>query len=159
MYKISSIRELIPRIFVEAALFRIFSFLLDDPYTETLQRLLQQTNGIGHPLISAYARSYIVKKGLETDRNLREYNDSGEELDYASRIIFSYIPHSLADGGGGDIGRSLAKNSGVGGRGRTLEEKEKEKVIFKNNFDDFLFQLQNAKSGKVGKYYLNAINY
>jgi hypothetical protein len=115
LYKISSIRELIPRIFVEAAMLRIFSFLLVDPYTDTLQRLLQSTNGIGHPLISAYARSYIVKKGLETDRSAAH-----------------------------------------GGRGRTMQEKLKEKEIFRKNFDDFIFQLTNAKSDSVCRFILPA---
>ncbi|KAK2955827.1 putative VPS35 endosomal protein sorting factor-like [Blattamonas nauphoetae] len=92
LLKISSIRELIPRIFVEASLLRVFSFLIEKPYTHTLKRLLAQTNGIGHPLISAYARAYIAKKGMEVTR--------------------------------------------------------KDGDMYKNNFSDFLFQLNNAKSEK-----------
>ena len=137
LYKISSIRELIPRIFVEAALLRTFSFLLKDPYTDTLNRLLQQTNGIGHPLVCAYARSYMVKKGLETDRAFKEFAAE----DPMTSLIFKQDVRSQS---------STQFHQPVNqGRGRTLQEKEKEKVIFRNNFDDFLFQLQNAKSNKV----------
>ncbi|KAH7827557.1 uncharacterized protein MONOS_5633 [Monocercomonoides exilis] len=141
LYKVSSIRELIPRIFVEAALLRVFSFLLDDPYTATLERLLQQTNGIGHPLVSAYARSYIAKKGLETDRTIRETSDVS--------LIFSSSALSSSSIASSSASSSSSTSYSVrSGRGRTMEEKEKEKVIFKNNFDDFLFQLNNAKSQK-----------
>ena len=145
LYKVSSIRELIPRIFVEAALLRIFSFLLDDPYSDTLSRLLQQTNGIGHPLISAYARSYIVKKGLETDRSFRESHSE----DPMTALVFragAMLPSARSSA-------SSALHPVNAGRGRTLQEQENERIIFKNNFDDFLFQLQNAKSEKVWNWF------
>eukprot|EP01060_Flectonema_neradi_P031484 TRINITY_DN4794_c1_g1_i1.p1 TRINITY_DN4794_c1_g1~~TRINITY_DN4794_c1_g1_i1.p1 ORF type:complete len:967 (+),score=180.96 TRINITY_DN4794_c1_g1_i1:88-2901(+) len=68
-YKIASIRELIPRILVEMALWKCNRFLLGDIafFNESLARFAKQIRGIGDNLLSAHARFYLCRKGLELD--------------------------------------------------------------------------------------------
>ncbi|KAA6372498.1 MAG: hypothetical protein EZS28_031975, partial [Streblomastix strix] len=81
LFKVASIRELIPRIYVEASLLHTLKFMEIDSQTQAVERLLKQTNGIGHPLIAAYARAYVVRKGMDVigkndqlyKKNLKEY--------------------------------------------------------------------------------------
>ncbi|PPD91888.1 hypothetical protein GOBAR_DD11156 [Gossypium barbadense] len=56
--KVGSIRELLPRIYLELAIFPCWRFLIEQP-AESLQRLVMMTRGIGDPLASAYCRLYI----------------------------------------------------------------------------------------------------
>lgn len=57
--KVGSIRELLPRIYLELAIFPCWRFLIEQP-VESLQRLVMMTRGIGDPLASAYCRLYIA---------------------------------------------------------------------------------------------------
>ncbi|XP_040942948.1 VPS35 endosomal protein-sorting factor-like isoform X5 [Gossypium hirsutum] len=57
--KVGSIRELLPRIYLELAIFPCWRFLIEQP-AESLQRLVMMTRGIGDPLASAYCRLYIA---------------------------------------------------------------------------------------------------
>ncbi|KAL6538960.1 hypothetical protein OROMI_025286 [Orobanche minor] len=57
--KIGSIRELLPRLYLELALLPCWRFLTNNPMS-SLQRLVLMTRGIGDPLSSAYCRLYAV---------------------------------------------------------------------------------------------------
>ncbi|KAK3017404.1 hypothetical protein RJ639_006698, partial [Escallonia herrerae] len=57
--KIGSIRELLPRLYLELAIFPCCRFLLDRP-VDSLQRLVMMTRGIADPLASAYCRLYMA---------------------------------------------------------------------------------------------------
>ncbi|KAK3030042.1 hypothetical protein RJ639_038141, partial [Escallonia herrerae] len=57
--KIGSIRELLPRLYLELAIFPCWRFLLDRP-VDSLQRLVMMTRGIADPLASAYCRLYMA---------------------------------------------------------------------------------------------------
>ncbi|KAG8502780.1 hypothetical protein CXB51_000578 [Gossypium anomalum] len=59
--KVGSIRELLPRIYLELAIFPCWRFLIEQP-SESLQRLVMMTRGIGDPLASAYCRLYIAHR-------------------------------------------------------------------------------------------------
>ncbi|KAB2096057.1 hypothetical protein ES319_A01G083400v1 [Gossypium barbadense] len=59
--KVGSIRELLPRIYLELAIFPCWRFLIEQP-VESLQRLVMMTRGIGDPLASAYCRLYIAHR-------------------------------------------------------------------------------------------------
>ncbi|KAJ8318573.1 hypothetical protein KUTeg_003664 [Tegillarca granosa] len=63
-FKIASIRELIPRFYVEAALLKSYSFLKTGEYEEALQRLCIMTRGIGDPLVAVYCRCYLSRVGI-----------------------------------------------------------------------------------------------
>lgn len=63
MMKISSIRELLPRILTEASILRCLRFLNKDECNATLVRLANMTKGIGDPLVSLYVRAYLCIVG------------------------------------------------------------------------------------------------
>ncbi|KAF3853261.1 hypothetical protein F7725_013949 [Dissostichus mawsoni] len=54
-FKIASIRELLPRLYVEAAILKCNRFLNKSGIQETLPRLTAMIRGIGDPLVAAYA--------------------------------------------------------------------------------------------------------
>ncbi|XP_042006447.1 VPS35 endosomal protein sorting factor-like isoform X2 [Salvia splendens] len=58
--KVGSIRELLPRIYLELALLPCWRFLHDHPET-ILKRLVEMTRGIADPLASAYCRLYLAQ--------------------------------------------------------------------------------------------------
>ncbi|KAM7251968.1 hypothetical protein ACFE04_023851 [Oxalis oulophora] len=57
--KVGSIRELLPRIYLELAILPCWQFLLGKP-ADVLQRLVMMTRGLGDPLASAYCRLYLA---------------------------------------------------------------------------------------------------
>ncbi|XP_058095163.1 uncharacterized protein LOC131240743 isoform X2 [Magnolia sinica] len=61
--KIGSIRELLPRIYLELAILRCYRFLYDG-YTDTLQRLTMMIRGVADPIASAYCRLYLAHCAL-----------------------------------------------------------------------------------------------
>lgn len=60
-YKISSIRELLPRIYVEIALIRSYEFLSRGFLEDALQRLTLMIRGIADPLVATYLRAYLIR--------------------------------------------------------------------------------------------------
>ncbi|XP_065109651.1 VPS35 endosomal protein-sorting factor-like [Paramisgurnus dabryanus] len=71
-FKIASIRELIPRLYVEAALLKCNRFLTKSGIQETLQRLTAMIRGIGDPLVAVYARAYLCRVGMEVAPHLKD---------------------------------------------------------------------------------------
>uniref|UniRef100_A0A671TVD1 VPS35 endosomal protein-sorting factor-like n=1 Tax=Sparus aurata TaxID=8175 RepID=A0A671TVD1_SPAAU len=60
-FKIASIRELLPRLYVEAAILKCNRFLNKSGIQETLPRLTAMIRGIGDPLVAAYTRAYLCR--------------------------------------------------------------------------------------------------
>uniref|UniRef100_A0A1B0D7S3 Uncharacterized protein n=1 Tax=Phlebotomus papatasi TaxID=29031 RepID=A0A1B0D7S3_PHLPP len=71
-YKIASIRELLPRFYVEAAILKCYSFLTSTEFNLALLRLTRIIRGIGDPLVSIYARCYLCRVGMTVTSD-REY--------------------------------------------------------------------------------------
>lgn len=69
-YKIASIPELLPRLYVEISILQCYRFLSMDTFPSTLQRLTQSIRGIGDPLVSIYLRCYLchVVMNVTTER-------------------------------------------------------------------------------------------
>ncbi|KAG6551128.1 hypothetical protein Mapa_007363 [Marchantia paleacea] len=65
-YKIGSIRELLPRIYLELAIVRCMLFLEKDPPISTFQRVTQMMRGLSDPLASAYAHLYLGRRSQAT---------------------------------------------------------------------------------------------
>uniref|UniRef100_A0A8C0G6H4 VPS35 endosomal protein-sorting factor-like n=1 Tax=Chelonoidis abingdonii TaxID=106734 RepID=A0A8C0G6H4_CHEAB len=71
-FKIASIRELIPRFYVEAAILKCNKFLSQTGISECLPRLTAMIRGIGDPLVAVYARAYLCRVGMEVAPHLKE---------------------------------------------------------------------------------------
>ncbi|ENN72973.1 hypothetical protein YQE_10404, partial [Dendroctonus ponderosae] len=63
-FKIASIRELVPRLYVEMALLKSYYFISANECPEALFRLTEMILGIGNPLVAIYARCYLCRVGL-----------------------------------------------------------------------------------------------
>ena len=72
-YKVSSIRELIPRLYVEMAILKCYSFLTTGEYSQALVRLTHQIRGIADPLVAVYARSYLCRVGMQVAPQVRDH--------------------------------------------------------------------------------------
>lgn len=68
-YKIASIRELVPRLFVEMAIIKSYNFLTMSEAVAALKRMTRMIRGIGNPLIAIYARCYLCRVGLALNKN------------------------------------------------------------------------------------------
>ncbi|KAM3916661.1 VPS35 endosomal protein-sorting factor-like [Leptodactylus fuscus] len=71
-FKIASIRELVPRFYVEAAILKCNRFLSKTGISESLPRLTSMIKGIGDPLVSVYARAYLCRVGMEVAPHIKE---------------------------------------------------------------------------------------
>lgn len=72
-YKIASIRELVPRLYVEMAILKSYSFLTSGEFSQALLRLTRMVRGIGDPLVAVYARCYLCRVGLSINSSDRLY--------------------------------------------------------------------------------------
>jgi hypothetical protein len=70
-FKIASIRELIPRLYVETALLKCYSFLTQGE--AALMRLTSMMRGIGDPLVAIYARCYICRVGAQVASTVKTH--------------------------------------------------------------------------------------
>uniref|UniRef100_A0A4W5ME79 VPS35 endosomal protein-sorting factor-like n=1 Tax=Hucho hucho TaxID=62062 RepID=A0A4W5ME79_9TELE len=71
-FKIASIRELIPRLYVEVALLKCNRFLTKCGIQETVPRFTAMIRGIGDPLVAVYARAYLCRIGMEVAPHLKD---------------------------------------------------------------------------------------
>ncbi|XP_029053584.1 VPS35 endosomal protein-sorting factor-like [Osmia bicornis bicornis] len=67
-YKIASIRELVPRLYVEMAIIKSYCFLTTSEFNTALLRITGMIRGIGNPLIGVYARCYLCRVGLALNK-------------------------------------------------------------------------------------------
>ena len=65
-YKVASIRELVPRFYVELSILRCYRLLIPSSELPAIvQRLARMIRGFGDPLAATYARSYLVHKAID----------------------------------------------------------------------------------------------
>ena len=61
LYKIASIRELVPRFYLETALLKCYKFSCEhEGFSSLVERLSWMVKGIADPVVAAYARMYLV---------------------------------------------------------------------------------------------------
>ncbi|EGC31165.1 hypothetical protein DICPUDRAFT_50342 [Dictyostelium purpureum] len=67
-YKIASIRELLPRLFVEISILKCYEFIQGDSNTEpkiVINRISEMIRGIGNPLVANYIRAYLTRRSFD----------------------------------------------------------------------------------------------
>lgn len=75
-YKVACAKELLPRLMIEATLLRSYRFLTDGDYTQILARMASLSRGLGDPIVSLYARAYLVVKGKQVAPQLTHHATS-----------------------------------------------------------------------------------
>lgn len=63
-YKIASLQELVPRIYMELALLRCYHFLQKGLPLPQLKRLVGMCRGVADPLVAAYLRTFLAYRGV-----------------------------------------------------------------------------------------------
>ncbi|XP_050438834.1 VPS35 endosomal protein-sorting factor-like [Adelges cooleyi] len=79
-YKIASIRELIPRLYIEAAILRSYQFIKTDQQSAAIMRLIKMVRGIGNPLVAWYARCYLCRVGATIKVNVNYFEESFKDI-------------------------------------------------------------------------------
>ncbi|XP_052836672.1 VPS35 endosomal protein sorting factor-like isoform X2 [Drosophila gunungcola] len=92
-YKIASIRELLPRLYLELSIFKCYEFLSSsrEEYERILQRLTHQLRGIADPLVSSYARCYLVRMGVTLTPSKTYIRENFSDLFVIYPQIFRFV--------------------------------------------------------------------
>ncbi|XP_020813657.1 UPF0505 protein CG8202 [Drosophila serrata] len=92
-YKIASIRELLPRLYLEMSIFKCYEFLSSsrDEYEKILNRLTHQLRGIADPLVSSYARCYLVRMGVTLTPSKTYIRENFKDLFIIYPQIFRFV--------------------------------------------------------------------
>ena len=81
-YKISSIREILPRLYMEMCLLSCYRFLSTNEYPQVLGRIASMIRGIGDPVVALYAQCYLARCGGVVCR---------DETNYANTMVYDYL--------------------------------------------------------------------
>ncbi|XP_068210933.1 VPS35 endosomal protein-sorting factor-like isoform X1 [Palaemon carinicauda] len=106
-YKVASIRELLPRLYLEASLLPCYSILSVQEGEEAMSRLTRMIRGIGDPLIAAYARMFLCRVGVEVAPRLTHYITENIE-DFLLTLKQGLWPEGEADVNMGEDKDALA---------------------------------------------------
>lgn len=92
MYKMASIRELLPRLYMEMSLLKCYVFLSKDEIRLAVARLTKMIRGLGNPLVAIYVRvylCYVTSSLLGEEYNEYFYNNLTEFLEEYQQVHFS----------------------------------------------------------------------
>lgn len=89
-YRIASIRELLPRLYLEIALIKSMSFLTQNEFNQTLLRLCHMIRGIGDPLIAAYVRCYLCRVGPTVTKDTKYLEENLNDFLFVYHTVVRY---------------------------------------------------------------------
>ncbi|XP_047021695.1 VPS35 endosomal protein-sorting factor-like isoform X1 [Helicoverpa zea] len=92
MYKMASIRELLPRLYMEMTLLKCYVFISKDEIKPAIARITTMIRGIGNPLVAVYLRVYlchIATKLLGKESEGYFYNNLNEFLEEYQQIFLT----------------------------------------------------------------------
>ena len=90
LYKISSIREMVPRFFLETAFTRFEEFYSEFRDDSTFERLSQTIRGMGNPMLAVYSRMFLsractLSNGLEQETQKSHHEEINTVLNSLRR--------------------------------------------------------------------------
>lgn len=93
LFKMASIRELVPRLYIEMSLLKCYSFLTSHEFGSALLRITSMIRGIGHPLIATYARFYLCRVGLSVQTKNKYFflHNVNDFLLTYSQVFFNFL--------------------------------------------------------------------
>ncbi|KAL0229535.1 hypothetical protein GEMRC1_014152 [Eukaryota sp. GEM-RC1] len=147
--KISSVRELLPRLLIEVATIRIYLFLAPSHlFSHYLDRMLRQCRGMGDSMVALFCRSFICYMGQElcpervvplTKLAISDFLMTFPEHDSQSRLILTHEVLSVVE--------PLIKCMAFGLSFFDYQSNQKTDVV-KSQIHDYListFELYNSK--------------
>ncbi|XP_039948158.1 VPS35 endosomal protein sorting factor-like isoform X2 [Bactrocera neohumeralis] len=88
-FKIASIRELLPRLYLEMAILKCYEFISPKEFDKNLLRITKMIRGIGDPLVQTYARCYLVRISLNVTSNKESIKENFKDFLKIYNTIFS----------------------------------------------------------------------
>lgn len=95
LFKMASIRELLPRLYMEMSLLKCYAFISKDEIKPTIARLTTMIRGIGNPLVAVYLRVYLCRVaskllGKESEQffhsNLKEFLEEYQQVYFVPNL-------------------------------------------------------------------------
>eukprot|EP01132_Coremiostelium_polycephalum_P003249 gene3249-4069_t len=74
-YKIASIRELLPRLYVEISILKCYEFIQGDSNSDpksVVHRISDMIRGIGNPLVANYIRAYLARRSYDISPDFKK---------------------------------------------------------------------------------------
>eukprot|EP01133_Synstelium_polycarpum_P000225 gene225-275_t len=98
-YKIASIRELLPRLYIEMSILKCYQFIAGDPNTEpvaVVSRVIEMIRGIGNPLVANYARAYLARRAHDLAPAFKSYIIAGlKDFVFTQKLFAKYLDTTL----------------------------------------------------------------
>ncbi|KAM3963392.1 VPS35 endosomal protein-sorting factor-like [Aphomia sociella] len=94
LFKMASIRELLPRLYMEMSLLKCYLFISKEEIKSAVKRITKMIRGIGNPLVAVYLRVYLCRvasKLLGKDTAECYYSNLKEFLDDYQQIFHSMM--------------------------------------------------------------------
>eukprot|EP00301_Raphidiophrys_heterophryoidea_P006104 c12495_g1_i1.p1 GENE.c12495_g1_i1~~c12495_g1_i1.p1 ORF type:complete len:1006 (-),score=282.13 c12495_g1_i1:1509-4526(-) len=90
-FKVASIRELVPRLYVEMALVPCYRFLTTKDHHAILARLGSMMRGVSGTLVSIYLRAYLGRTGAVLSESLSTACGVAPQTDYLVASLFDFL--------------------------------------------------------------------
>mmetsp|Transcript_12765 Transcript_12765/g.19318 ORF Transcript_12765/g.19318 Transcript_12765/m.19318 type:complete len:1005 (+) Transcript_12765:49-3063(+) len=106
-FKIASIRELLPRLYIEMSILRCYAFLSQNSFGDVITRLCSMMRGLGDLLVSTSARAYLARVAMRVKPDFNEHLRSSF---YDHIFTMNLLSQNEMDGGPSKLERILQKH-------------------------------------------------